>query len=312
MTVQQDISNKTRLYHHTVNSDGSRVCRYWLEAERTAHTVGGEQHESEEEKIEALSRGKAIATVIGPQALGTRFNCLMTVQVPLKQESTNSPFGKTTGFDSAYSALEQESKTFYGTAIPFGCAASPAAPRMMCKKIGGRGGGLGISSAARVSRGTEYDNLEGKSLLKAKSFTRRKSERITVTTVLYNVVVGGIPTEADVLAAIDDLEQLYAACTSIPRQKTNQFNDGNQQKFTWPPPATVTSSVINGVTSLEPKPPNILPSTSPICGISANGVIDFAIQDSTGGLNPTGDGRPGFIVSDDQFRAKQSTNFDAR
>mmetsp|Transcript_36017 Transcript_36017/g.36264 ORF Transcript_36017/g.36264 Transcript_36017/m.36264 type:complete len:94 (+) Transcript_36017:205-486(+) len=87
MTVQQDISNKTRLYHHTVNSDGSRVCRYWLEAERTAHTVGGEQHKTEEEKIEALSRGKAIATAIVPHALGTRFNCLVTVQMPLKQES---------------------------------------------------------------------------------------------------------------------------------------------------------------------------------------------------------------------------------
>jgi len=36
-----------------------------------------------------------------------------------------------------------------------------------------------------------------------------------------------------------------------------------------------------------------------ICGISANGVIDLAIQDSTGDLNPTGDGRPGFMVSDD-------------
>jgi len=36
-----------------------------------------------------------------------------------------------------------------------------------------------------------------------------------------------------------------------------------------------------------------------ICGISANGFIDLAIQDSTGDLNSTEDGRPGFMVSDD-------------
>lgn len=275
VAVQQDGSNKTRLYHHTVNSDGSRVGRHWLEAERTAHTVGGEQHESEEEKIEALSRGKAIATVIGPQALGTRFNCLMTVQVPLKQESTKSPFGNTTGFDSAYfGSAPASAPSLYYSSTPtpapemlvggFGAAPPVTAPQMMCAKREGAGGGLGISSAARVSRGTEYDNLEGKSLLKAKSFTRHESERITATIVLYNVVVGGVPTEADVLAAIDDLEQLYAACSSIPRQNTNQFNDGNQQKSTWPPPVTVTSSVINGGTFPEPKPPNVLPNTSPL------------------------------------------------
>jgi len=36
-----------------------------------------------------------------------------------------------------------------------------------------------------------------------------------------------------------------------------------------------------------------------ICGISANGFIDLAIQDSTGDLNSAEDGRPGFMVSDD-------------
>mmetsp|Transcript_42822 Transcript_42822/g.51423 ORF Transcript_42822/g.51423 Transcript_42822/m.51423 type:complete len:129 (-) Transcript_42822:222-608(-) len=109
-------------------------------------------------------------------------------------------------------------------------AAAPAtAPQMMCAKMEGVGGGLGISSAAHVSRGTEYDNLEGKSLLKAKSFTRRKSERITVTTVLYNVVVGGIPTEADVLAAIDDLEQLYSACSRpLDKIRTSSMTETNK------------------------------------------------------------------------------------
>ena len=41
---------------------------------------------------------------------------------------------------------------------------------------------------------------------------RHPSEHITVTVVVYHVVEGGVPSEEDVLAAIDDLEALYASC----------------------------------------------------------------------------------------------------
>jgi len=35
---------------------------------------------------------------------------------------------------------------------------------------------------------------------------------VTVTCVIYNTVAGGVPSVEDVTAAIDDMEQLYAAC----------------------------------------------------------------------------------------------------
>merc|ERR1719359_2307794 len=70
---------------------------------------------------------------------------------------------------------------------------------------------VGSASAARVSRGTEFDTWDG---LTVEAPKRGHKEHITVTVVIYNTVLGGVPSEADVIAAIDDLEQLYASCTN--------------------------------------------------------------------------------------------------
>jgi len=85
--IQQDGAGAKKLYHHAVNpSDKTgEVCRYWFEAERTKHKVGGAQKETDEEKADALKRGKAVSAVIGTRAMGTRFNVLMTIQIPLEQ-----------------------------------------------------------------------------------------------------------------------------------------------------------------------------------------------------------------------------------
>lgn len=91
VAVQADQTGKQKLFHHRVeDSDYGRanvlIHRHWLEAERSKHKVGGQQVETEEEKQEAKSRGKATAERLGPKALGTRFNALLTVQVPLEQK----------------------------------------------------------------------------------------------------------------------------------------------------------------------------------------------------------------------------------
>lgn len=83
--VQQDGAGAKQLFHHAVDPEG-QIHRYWLEAERSDHKVGGEQHESAQEREDALKRGKAISSVIGVKAMGRRFNALMTIQVPLKQK----------------------------------------------------------------------------------------------------------------------------------------------------------------------------------------------------------------------------------
>merc|ERR1711904_532057 len=68
---------------------------------------------------------------------------------------------------------------------------------------------VGSASAARVSRGTEFDTWKG---LTVKAPVRHPSEHVTCTVVIYNAISGGVSSEADVVAAIDDLELLYNAC----------------------------------------------------------------------------------------------------
>ncbi|GMI06210.1 hypothetical protein TrLO_g3528 [Triparma laevis f. longispina] len=85
MAVQQDGSGAKKLFHHAKNGD-DKVKRYWLEAESSNHKVGGEQKETKEERQDAIEQGKATSSVIGIAGMGTRFNVLMTIQVPLKQK----------------------------------------------------------------------------------------------------------------------------------------------------------------------------------------------------------------------------------
>merc|ERR550537_1369064 len=80
---------------------------------------------------------------------------------------------------------------------------------------------VGSACAARVSRGSEFDTWKG---LTAKTPKRNPAEHVTCTVVIYNAVAGGVPSEADVIAAIDDLEQLYAACATQGKLAGQEFD----------------------------------------------------------------------------------------
>lgn len=79
----------------------------------------------------------------------------------------------------------------------------------------------GRASAARVSRGDLYGKHKGLPVTAPK---RSPDEHVTVTCVLYNTVIDGIPNDADVLAAIDDMEKLYAACSESGRLADAAFD----------------------------------------------------------------------------------------
>merc|ERR1712038_1671521 len=70
--------------------------------------------ETKEEKEDAIQRGKATSSVIGVKGIGTRFNVLMTIQVPLKQKPI--PQVRNASAGSFYSG-------FYGGGATFGSRA---------------------------------------------------------------------------------------------------------------------------------------------------------------------------------------------
>lgn len=259
VALQQDGVGSKKLFHHAV--DSGRTHRYYLEAEQTTKKVGGAQTETQAEKADALARGKATTSVIGTQAMGTRFNVLMTIQVPLQQQQkqlASNLFGATspaTGgalFGAATCPAPSTSGALFGAASNpfamtqlfqptpncappcgglFGAAATPAAGLFSASATPAAGGGLfgaaaaptaggglfgaapgpttGVANAARVSRGSEVDIWNGLGL---KSPARDPSQHVTVTVVIYNTVAGGVPSDVDVKAAIDDMELLYRAC----------------------------------------------------------------------------------------------------
>merc|ERR1712110_25025 len=86
IALQQDGAGAKKIFHHGIDEETGEIKRYWLEAERSKHKVGGEQKETKEEKEDAIKRGKAVTNFIGIEAMGSRFNVLLTVQIPLQQK----------------------------------------------------------------------------------------------------------------------------------------------------------------------------------------------------------------------------------
>ncbi|EDQ90550.1 uncharacterized protein MONBRDRAFT_31945 [Monosiga brevicollis MX1] len=220
--VQQDGRGAKKLFHHA-HHDG-QIHRYWLEAERSEHAVGGAQEETEAERADALDRGKATASVIGVPAMGTRFNVLMTVQVPLEQARIQPR----RGMISSAACLKKMKKGAVAETLCYSSMTSCAKPRARCAGRGrggrgGRGGAFmrpGISNAARVSRGSHVDTWAGLTTQAPK----RQAAPCTVTVVMYYTVAGGVPSPEDVRAAIDDLDALYASCNASGRLAEAKFD----------------------------------------------------------------------------------------
>lgn len=201
MAVYQDTKGPQRLFHRRRNPDTNAIDNFWLEAEASRHVVGGAQTECASEREDATKRNKSTACVLGTKAMGTRFNVLMTVQIPLQQKQTfernylcSKSMGKvtccvTTNTNSMN--LTKGSKDLH----------TPLIPQFKSRAA------KGVSNAARVSRGS----CSGSSVndVTVQNPKRHPSEHITVTCVVYNTVYGGVPSTADVMAAIDDMEQLY-------------------------------------------------------------------------------------------------------
>lgn len=176
-----------------------KLTDHYMQIDKTRFGIKEKQLETAEERADLVAKGKAIAAVIGPQALGVVSNVLMVVQVPLKMSAPPAR-----GFCG-----------FGGGGIPKG--AVPGAPMAAAASADGmrcRGGGgfarpppaIGTSSVGRVSLGKPVGASE-----KVKITERDPTQRLTATVMLYYAVEGGVPSAADVKLAIEQLDALYAA-----------------------------------------------------------------------------------------------------
>lgn len=213
--VQSNGGGATKMFHHAVEPDGN-IARYWFEAERTTKKVGGAQLETKEEALAAASRGKATASVIGTRAMGTRFNVLMTIQVPLEQKPQEKRGGakkKGMGLLFGCGGGGSENESMMMDMMDSACfeeddvtcdeedeGSAPPGSRPR----------VGTANAARVSRGSMVDRVD--KTVEVKKPKRDPGQHITVTVVIYNTVAGGVPSAEDVKAAVEDMEQLYMSC----------------------------------------------------------------------------------------------------
>ena len=189
----------------------------------------------DQERVEALARGKATSSVIGIRAMGRRFNVLMTIQVPLQQQAPMPREGAFPVF-ALNPTLSMQWETECLEACADGwcddeCDMDDCGPQLQCAQLRSApeprcAVPTGHSSAARVSRGTEHDVWDGLSI---NSPERNATEHVTLTVVIYNAVRGGVPTPEDVAAAIDDLENLYTACADSGRLADSNFDFMKEQ-----------------------------------------------------------------------------------
>merc|ERR1711862_206989 len=133
--------------------------------------------------------------------------------------------GATKKASSAKMCLSEDSDAddgiFEDYAVSEACAVPQASFRSRCAFEHSAAPRLGRASAARVSRGTEEDTWRG---LSVKEPQRHVSEHVTVTIVIYNAIADGVPSSDDVMAAIDDLEALYASCSIEGRLADPSFD----------------------------------------------------------------------------------------
>jgi hypothetical protein len=301
-SMQQDGVGAKKVLHHEVDPDG-KIHRYWLEAESSRHKVGGEQTETNEEASAAAARGKSNAVFIGPKHVGTRFNIIMTVQVPLAQAIVQKKVQKKVAmeWEKVPSAVEWHNRalslssptdtvevdgTYYSKqqcwikmieAINDEGGEAPQAAwkgvannypanlrrvlihgrehtKMQCsaRAADAPDAGIpstdsikhGISTAARVSRGIEEDVHEG---IVKKNPTRDLMQHGTITITIYNTVANGIPSNDDILAAIHDLNLLYAGCSSDKRLvDCTEVTSKNAYTPPYKPPAQAAMSTSDG------------------------------------------------------------------
>eukprot|EP01047_Picozoa_sp_COSAG01_P026361 COSAG01_NODE_1695_length_9464_cov_4.884677_13_plen_451_part_00 len=206
VALQQDGKGAKRLYHHAVDAEGT-THRYWLEAEQSAHKVGGAQVETATEKADAIARGKATAAVIGTRAMGTRFNVLMTVQLPLQQQRKRAARYGGGG---------------YTMCAPMMCAAMPASAMAQPNSMGFAFGAVAESTSAFNGGGMDSlvcDCMDGWEDLDEAHGSWEDLDEADESEVMGSALMGGMPAyQCDGFDLLSDISSARAAApTPAPK-----------------------------------------------------------------------------------------------
>lgn len=145
----------------------------------------------------------------------------MTIQIPLDlQQKANTAIGKGLSGFGQRGAIGGFGPTFVvsssgtcGAAVGgFGYSSSGATFDFAGSAFYGaldRSSTHSLSPAAHISRGEFQGEHSGIRFTKAQ---RNPREHVTVTCFLCYTLSNRVPNEADVLAAVEDMENLYASC----------------------------------------------------------------------------------------------------
>ena len=187
--------------HKKSEHSDSWWCNHFLHASCTKHEISlsQEKNESANEKAEALKNGQSISRTIGIKSMGSGFNRLMTIQVPLVQDNPPREW-----FEEGC----------------VGCCC-PLSDKRDLVMLGGNmtvrhhREGLNLqkknkSYAARVSHGSVASNLKLMDLINP----RRDPEcAITITVQFYFMTPPNAKvTHEDVLKAIQICDDAYSKC----------------------------------------------------------------------------------------------------
>lgn len=214
-SVQQDGPGQEKMFLHQVMPNGE-IKECWTQVGHSHFAVGADQVETKESLASAQKDGLATAmNPIGIKAMGHRANVVMMLQIPLKPLVSYGDMAFSTEASPIYKSLPLtlESKSV-----------------MRCAGVsyrGGRGYPQGKSFAARMSVG-HVERIVHKTLT-TDNLTRHETQHPTLTITMYYGVKGGVPQEADVEAALKDLQGLYQ---SLGDSQGPLFEFGPKQGFT--------------------------------------------------------------------------------
>lgn len=210
LTLHKNTNKYQKLFLSEKTTDGKMVNK-WLSAEKTSFKVGSQQIETDEEAAYAQSRNKAVSAVIGTKSMGSRFNALLTIQIPVQQHIIRIPeqnwdFAvKNPMYPIPYSYTKSYSACLTDQTEML-CQSSYVTKGCKTRSVHGPEISLGQSNSARISKGSVAGIHD---VVDISKYKRDLSQHITITIILYNTVVGGVPSKEDVMAAVNELESLY-------------------------------------------------------------------------------------------------------